>query len=108
MKFSLRIALTISLLLISCAKKPVTRVTVKVADTFSGYVHLGVCASIGKEPAEPDELGYGRTAACPAGDVEILVTNGTKSFVIPPESVQVHRNPSGQPMYIIFQIPRER
>jgi hypothetical protein len=108
MKFSLRIALTISLLLISCAKKPVTRVTVKVADTFSGYVHLDACVSIAKEPAEPDESGYGHTAACPVGNVEILVTNGTKSFVIPPESVKVHRNPSGQPMYITFQIPRER
>jgi hypothetical protein len=108
MKFSLRIALTISLLLISCAKKPVTRVTVKVADTFSGYVHLDACVSIAPEPAELDESGSGHTAACPAGDVEILVTNGTKSFVIPPESVKVRRDPSGRALYITFEIPRER
>lgn len=104
MKSLLGIALTVSLLLASCAKKPVTRVTVKVADTFSGYVHLDSCVSIAQEPAEPDESGYGHTAACPTGDVEILVIKGTKSFVIPPEGVKVRRNPSGQPTYITFQI----
>ena len=40
MKLSLGIALIISLSLASCTKHPITQVTVKVAETFSGHIRL--------------------------------------------------------------------
>ena len=105
MKFSLRIALTISLLLTSCAKKPVTRVTVKVPDAFSGYIHLRPCIPSSEEPVVLNRSGYGNTAACPAGDVEIVVIKETKSPVIPPKNVLVRRRGDGEPISISSQIP---
>ena len=105
MKFLLGIALTISLFLVGCAKKPVTRVTVKVPETFSGFIHLSTCIPDGQEPVVLDKSGYGNTPACPAGDVEIVVIKDTKSLVIPPKNVLVRRRNDGQPISISSQIP---
>jgi hypothetical protein len=105
MKFSLAIALFISLSLASCAKKPTTRITVKVADTYSGTIRLTPCISVAKDPAEVDEAGYGYTSACPAGDVQIVVVKPTKTFNIESKDVQVRKQSDGSPIAITAKIP---
>jgi len=89
----------------ACTKKAVTRITVKVPDTFSGHVRLFPCSPDAREPVELNDMNEGPTSACPAGDVEIEVYKGTKTFVIPPERVSVRRSASGQPIAIAAKIP---
>ncbi len=106
MKFFLGIALFTFLALVSCSKKPTTRITVKVADTFSGTISLTPCISVAKDPVEIDESSYGYTSACPLGDVEIVVIKGTKTLHISPEKVHVRRRTDGEAVTISAEIPR--
>ena len=106
MEASLDVVLSVSLSLVSCAKKPTTRITVKVADTYSGSIRLTPCISVAKDPVEINEAGYGFTSACPLGDVEIVVIKGTKTFHIAPEKVYVRRRDDGEAVVISAEIPR--
>jgi hypothetical protein len=105
MKFSLAIPLFTFLALVSCAKKPTTRITVKVPDTFSGTISLTPCISVAKDPVVLDETNYGYTPACPLGDVEIAVIKGKKTFIITPEKVRVRRRSDGEAVTISAEIP---
>jgi hypothetical protein len=105
MKSSLCIALFISVSLASCAKQPITKVSVKVADTFSGYFQLTTCIPGAQEPVVLNEMVEGYTSACPSGDVEITVIKSSKTFRIAPENVHVRRSSDGTPVAISAQIP---
>jgi hypothetical protein len=105
MKFSLSIALVISLPLASCAKHPTTRINVKVDEQFSGYVRLSPCAPVAEDPVVLDERHEGFTSACPTGDVVIVVVKPTKTFEIAAENVHVRRGSDGAPMLIYAEIP---
>ena len=105
MKFSFGIALFTFLALASCAKKPTTQITVKVPDTFSGTISLTPCISVAKDPVVLDETHYGYTSACPSGDVEIVVIQGTKTLHIAPEKVRVRRRSDGEAVTISAEIP---
>lgn len=105
MKLLLWIALIISLSLASCTKHPITRVTVKVAETFSGHIRLTPCIQGAQEPVALDDSGSGNTAACPLGDVEIAVIKPSKTLNIGPENVQIHRRSDGSPAIITAEIP---
>ena len=104
-KFSLRIVLVISLLLASCAKHPVTQVTVKVADTYSGHIRLTPCIQVAQEPVVIDVSGNGNTVACPWGDVRTVVIQPSESLQIAPENVHVRRSGDGSPVMITAEIP---
>jgi hypothetical protein len=108
MKFSCAIPLVVSLFVVSCAKPPVTRIRVKVPETFSGYIHLETCISAAQDPAmlvEGSQEGY--TPACPPGDVEVVVVKPTKTFVIEPANVRIRRNSEGAPVSISTEIPAQ-
>jgi hypothetical protein len=104
MKPVLGIALATSLAFASCAKKPTTRITVKVAETFSGDIRLTPCISVAKDPVEVDRAGYGYTPACPAGDVEIVVIKPSKTYELAPENISVRRRSDGEPSTIVAQV----
>jgi hypothetical protein len=100
----LGVAMVISLLASSCAK-PVTRITVKVGDAKSSYVQLAPCKQDAQDPVVLDDTGYGSTAACPSGDVEIILIKPTQTVDIAPEHVKVVRSADGAPVAINFSIP---
>jgi len=104
MKLALGIALTTSLAFASCGKKPITRITVKVADTFTGDIRLTPCIPSAHEPTLVDRVGYGYTPACPAGDVEIVVIKPSKTYELAPENIHVRRTSEGEPSTIVAQI----
>jgi hypothetical protein len=104
-KFTLEVALSFSLLIFGCVKHEVTRITMKVADNYSGSVHLSPCIEGAAEPVVLDGEGRGQTAACPAGDVLIGVIEPSKSFDIPSERVRVHQHGNDEPVAITFNIP---
>jgi hypothetical protein len=99
--------LAISLLLISCAAKSApTRITVKVADTYSGSLRLHPCEKGAQDPVLADEKGNGVTAACPLGDdVELLVVKGSRTIYIAREKIKVARAGDGLPVTITAVIP---
>ena len=105
MKRLLRNALVISVSLASCAKHPVTKISVKVDDAFSGYFRLTTCIPGADELAVLNPTAEGFTSACPSGDVEVIVIKPSKSFRIAPENVHVRRRPDGTPEYVSAQIP---
>jgi hypothetical protein len=105
MKLSLRIVLVISILLASCATRPVTRVNVKVADTYSGYIRLTPCIQGAQEPVVLDVSGHGNTGACPLGDVRAVVIKPSKTLDIMPENVHVRRSGDSSPVMITAEIP---
>jgi hypothetical protein len=107
LKLSFSTALVISLSLASCAlKNAPSRVTVKVADTYSGFLHLTPCREGSKEPVVVDERGNGEISVCPSGDLEIVVIKGTRTVYIPPEKVKVDRTGDGIPVIVTASIPR--
>lgn len=96
MKFSLGIVLVISLVLASCAKHPVTQVTVKVADTYFGHIRPTPCIQVAQEPVVIDASGNRHTgASCPLGGVRTVVVKPSKSLDIAPENVHVRRSGDG-------------
>jgi hypothetical protein len=105
MKWSLRIALVICISLASCAKHPITKVSVKVGDTFSGYFRLTTCIPGAQEPVVLNGTVEGYTSACPSGDVEITVIKPSKTVRIAPENVHVRRSGDGTPVAMSAQIP---
>lgn len=105
MKLSLWYCFFIVMALASCSKKPVTRIKVKVADTYSGFLHLIPCVPDAREPVVINEIGRGNTAACPAGDVEIVVIKPTKRFSIESKDVRLHKETDGSPIAITAKIP---
>ncbi len=105
-KYSLLTALAISLSLASCAAKSMpTIVTVKVADTYSGPLHLKPCEKGAKEPAVVDEQGNGETSACPYGAAEIVVIKQTQKIYITSEQVRVDKTGDGIPVTITARVP---
>jgi hypothetical protein len=105
MKRSLRIALVFSLSLVSCAKHPITNVSVTVDDSFSGYFRLTTCIPGAAELAVLNPTAEGITSAFPSGDVEVTVIKPSKSFRIAPDNVHVRRSHDGSPVYLTAQIP---
>jgi hypothetical protein len=105
MKLSLGIALIIPLSLASCTKHPITRITVKVDETFSGHFRLTPCIQGAQEPVALTDSGNGNTAACPLGDVEIAVIKPSKKLNIGAENVHIHRTGDGNPTVITAEIP---
>ena len=101
---SLRIALAISVSLASCAKPPITIVSVKVDDTFSGYVRLTTCIPGAPETVVLNEKVEGYTSACPSGDVEIAVIKPSKTFIIASASVHVRGSSDGTPVAVSAEI----
>jgi hypothetical protein len=97
----------VSLCLVSCAAKSApTRITVKVADTFSGSFRLSPCADNAQEPISVDESGNGRTSACPMGaDVEIVVLKAGNTIYIRREQITIARTGDGFPVTISAAIP---
>jgi hypothetical protein len=66
MRVSSGILLIVSLLVLSCAKPPITRITVKVAETFSGYLHLQTCVPGTQDPVSLVEgRSEGYSPVCP-------------------------------------------
>ena len=105
MQVSLGIALIISLSLASCTKHPITQVTVKGAETLSGEIRLTPCIQGAPDPTALNDSGDGNTAACPLGDVAIVVIKPSKTINIPPENVHVRRRSDGNPNIITAEIP---
>jgi hypothetical protein len=102
---SLRIAVVISVSLVSCTKPPITTVNVKVDETFSGYFRLTTCIPGAQDPIVLDKTAEGSTSACPFGDVQVAVLKPSKTFRIAHENVHVHRSANGTPVAISGQIP---
>jgi hypothetical protein len=107
MKFPRIAALVLVLALMSCAAKNApTRLTVKVADTFSGAIRLSPCAQSASEPVLLDAGGNGSTSACPsADDVEIMVMKAGKTIYLAREQVKIARAGDGFPVLITANIP---
>ena len=105
MKLSLGIALIIPLSLASCTKHPITRITVKVDETFSAHFRLIPCIQGAQDPTALNDSGDGNTAACPLNDVEIVVIKPSKTLNIAPEKVHVRRMSDGNPSVIFAEIP---
>jgi hypothetical protein len=106
MKLSFGTALVISLALASCAAKEApTRVTVKVADTFSGVLHLRPCVGGAKEPVVTDAQGSADMAACPLGSLEIVVIKGNNQIFIKTEDVSVSRAGDSIPVAVTATVP---
>jgi hypothetical protein len=105
MKVSRGIALIVSLPMARCTKPPITQVTVKASETFSGHVRLKPCVQGAQGPTALDESGNGSTAACPSGDVELVVIKPSKTLNIAPENVHVRRRSDGNPSVIFAEIP---
>jgi hypothetical protein len=51
------------------------------------------------------DSGSGNTAACPSGDVEIVVIKRSKTLNIAPENVYVRRTSDGNPSVITAETP---
>lgn len=100
-------ALVISMCLVSCAAKSApTRITVKVADAYSGALRLSPCVGNAQDPVLVDEQGNGKTSVCPLGaDVEILVIKTDSTIFIPREQVNIARAGDGFPVTITAAIP---
>ena len=100
-------AVVVSLCLVSCAAKSApTRITVKVADTFSGSFRLAPCVDNAQEPVLVDEIGNGRTSACPMeGDVEIVVLKAGNTIYLHREQITIARAGDGFPVTISAAIP---
>jgi hypothetical protein len=107
MKSWLATSLAISLCLMSCAAKSApTRITVKVADTYSGFLRLHPCDKDAQDPVTVNETGEGKTSACPLGDdVEIEVMKSGKTIYIARENINVARTGDGFPVTITAVIP---
>jgi hypothetical protein len=107
MKARFIIIAVVTLILGGCAKKAaVTRIVLRVPETFSGLVHVTPCISAAAKdgPIALGDENEGFTSACPVGDVEVEVHKGAKTFVIAPENVNVRRRASGEPRAITFQV----
>lgn len=108
MKLSSGLLIIASLVVASCAKPPITRISVKVPETYSGYLHLATCVPVAQDPVVlSDSTQDGYTRACPPGDVELVVIKSTKTFVISPENVHVRRNSDGVALSISAEIPSQ-
>jgi hypothetical protein len=106
MKLSFGTALVISLVLASCAAKEAPpRVTVKVADGFSGVLHLRPCVGGAKEPIVADAQGSADISACPLRDFEIVILKGSSTVYVRPEDVSVSRAGDGIPVAITASVP---
>jgi hypothetical protein len=106
MKLSFGTALIISLSLVSCAaKEPPARVTVKVADSFSGVLHLRPCVAGAKEPVVSDAQGNADMPACPLGNLEIVVIKGNNTVYLKSEDVRVNRAGDGIPVSVSGSVP---
>jgi hypothetical protein len=105
MKSSLRIVLVISLLLVSCAKHPVTQDTVEVAGTYSGHIRLTPCIRGAQEPVGHDVSGDGNTVACPLRVGRTVVIKASKKLHIVPENDHVRRSGDGSLVMITAKIP---
>jgi hypothetical protein len=106
MKFSLGIPFVVSLLMLSCAAKEAPSiVSVKVADTYSGPLHLRPCVQGASEPVSVDDRGNGELSACPSGEIEIAVLRQTKTIRIAPEHVKILKTGDGIPTSISAQVP---
>ncbi|MGA2901393.1 MAG: hypothetical protein ABSF40_14270 [Candidatus Acidiferrales bacterium] len=100
-------AVVISLCLVSCAAKSApTRITVKVADGYSGSFRLSPCVDNAQDPVLVDEKGNGKTSACPMeGDVEIVVLRGGNTIYLHGEQIKIARAGDGFPVTISAAIP---
>jgi hypothetical protein len=108
MRFSSGILLIVSLFVLSCARPPITRITVKVPETLSGYLRLRTCVPGTEDPAVfDDEMPLSYSPVCPPGDVEILVIKPAKTFVITSENVRVRRGSDGAALSISTEIPSQ-
>jgi len=106
MKYSLYAALAISLSLASCAAKNApSRVNVKVADTYSGQLHLRPCQDGAKDPVVVDERGNGDMAVCPYGDLVITVVKPSKTVYITSDKIRIERTGDGIPVAISADVP---
>jgi hypothetical protein len=94
-----------SLLLVSCAKHPVTQDTVEVTDTYSGHIRLTPCIQGAQEPVVLDVSGDGNTVACPLGGGRTVVIKASKKLEIVPENDHVRRSGDGSPVMITAEIP---
>lgn len=106
MKLSFGTALVISLALASCAAKEApARVTVRVADSFSGLLHLRPCVEGAKEPMVADAQGSADMSACPLGNLEIVVIKGNNTVYVRSEDVSVSRAGDGIPVAVTASVP---
>ncbi len=106
MKLSFGTALVISLALASCAAKEApARVTVTVADSFSGLVHLRPCVEGAKDPIVADAQGSADMSACPLGNLEIVVIKGNNTVYVKSEDVSVSRAGDGIPVAVTASVP---
>ncbi len=106
MKLSFGTALIISLSLASCAaKEPPARVTVKVAESFSGVLHLRPCVEGAKEPVVADAQGSADMTACPLGNLELVVIKGNNTVYVKSEDVSVSRAGDGIPVAVTASVP---
>jgi hypothetical protein len=83
---------------------PITRVTVRVSDTFKGTLRLTPCVATAPDPAIVDDTGNGVTPECPIGAVELVVIKSYATITIPFQSVTVRRLHDGMPLTISAQI----
>jgi hypothetical protein len=99
-------AIAVSLSLVSCAAKSApTRISVTVADNYSGAIHLESCVRSATVPVVTDSQGNGVTSACPYGDVELAVARQGKTIYIMPENVHVERTGDGIAVRINADLP---
>lgn len=105
MKFSLGIAVVVSLSLAACAKQPTTQVTVKVAEGYSGHINVTPCIPGVPATVVLGETQSGATSVCPKGDVELVVIKPKRTFVIAADNVHVRKGADGSPVTITAEIP---
>jgi hypothetical protein len=101
------LVLWVCISLVACEKKqPSTRISVRVPDSFKGYLRLNPCIPTAQDPAVIDEVNVANVSACPTGDVELVVIKPSKTITIPPESVNIRRGNDGLPRAISVQVPQ--
>ncbi|SRR5579883_2432559 len=93
----------IPFLLISCERTPV--LTVKADGNYSGSFHLKPCIKGSPEPVLIDQYGNGETAACPSGNIVVLVIKGGKIIRVPNKNVKLDRTGDGILTGIIVSVP---
>jgi|SRR3984957_7815371 len=106
MKFSFGTMLVVTLVLASCAAKDApTRVKVRVAESFSGILHLRPCVGGATDPVVADAQGNADISSCPLGELEIVVLKGGRTIYVRPEDVGVSRAGDGIPVAITATVP---
>ena len=91
-------------ILLSCGAKPkALEISVEVQPEYRGALRVTPCSS---RNGPADELGRAYVAACPqpGQEIQLLISQGGKSYHIPSERLTVNKTGDGIPVEVIASI----